>query len=229
MTARLLLPHGVHTVLLMVGVLTAAMLAGCSQTAASFMGAELTAKDPAPEFTLLDQFGEETSIRDKRGKVVALTFLYTNCPDICPLTAHSLGKAYEALGEDAARVSIIAISVDPARDTPQQVRAYSQQRNMLDKWSFLTGPEDELSTLWEAYYVAVERTDGSDGAIENLGADMAREALASSEGLSEQAAYLVTHSAPVYLIDQDGTMRSVITDLTLDPEPLIHDIRLLLK
>ena len=77
------------------------------------MGTELTAKEPAPEFTLLDQFGEETSLREERGKVVALTFLYTNCPDICPLTAHSLGKAHEALGEDAARISIIAISVDP--------------------------------------------------------------------------------------------------------------------
>ena len=229
MTARLLLPCKIHTVLLMLGVLTAAMLAGCSQTAASFMGTELTAREPAPEFTLLDQFGEETSLRDQRGKVVALTFLYTNCPDICPLTAHSLGKAHEALGEDAARVSIIAISVDPARDTPQQVRAYSQQRNMLDKWSFLTGSEEELSLLWEAYYLSVERTGDSGDAIESLGTDLARESLASSEGLSEKAAYLVTHSAPVYLIDQEGTMRSVITDLTLDPKPLVHDIRLLLK
>ena len=100
---------------------------------------------------------------------------------------------------------------------------------MLDKWSFLTGSEEELSALWEAYYVSVERTDDSGGAIESLGTDLARETLASSEGLSEKAAYLVTHSAPVYLIDQDGRMRSVITDLTLDPEPLVHDIRLLLK
>ncbi len=229
MTARLLLPRGLRAVPLLVAVLTAAMVAGCSQTAPSFMGTELTAMDPAPEFTLLDQFGEETSLTDKRGNVVALTFLYTNCPDICPLTAHSLAKAHEALGEDTASVSIIAISVDPARDTPQQVRAYSEQRNMLDKWSFLTGSEEELSALWEAYYVAVERTGDSGGAIESLGTDLARASLASSEGLSEQAAYLVTHSAPVYLIDQDGTMRSVITDLTLDPEPLIHDIRLLLK
>ena len=193
------------------------------------MGTELTAREPATGFTLIDQFGEETSLRDKRGNVVALTFLYTNCPDICPLTAHSLGKAHESLGEDAARVSIIAISVDPTRDTPQQVRAYSQQRNMLDKWSFLTGSEEELSVLWEAYYLAVERTDYSGGAIESLGADLARESIVSGEGLSEKAAYLVIHSAPVYLIDQEGRMRSVITDLTLDPEPLVHDIRLLLK
>ena len=229
MIACLLFSYRVRAVLLLVGVLTAAMLAGCSQTPASFMGTELTAKEPAPGFTLVDQFGEEISLSDKRGNVVALTFLYTNCPDICPLTAHSLGKAHEALGEDTARVSIIAISVDPDRDTPQQARAYSQQRNMLDKWSFLTGPEEELSLLWEAFYVAVDRTDDSGGAIESLGTDLAREALASSEGLSEKAAYLVTHSAPVYLIDQQGTMRSIITDLTLDPEPLVHDIRLLLK
>ena len=207
------------------------MLAGCSQTATSFMGTELTARDPAPEFTLLDQFGEETSLRDERGNVVALTFLYTNCPDICPLTAHSLGKAHEALGEDAASGLHNSHFRRPqARDTPQQVRAYSEQRNMLDKWSFLTGSEEELSVLWEAYYLSVERTDDSGGgAIESLGADLAREALTSGEGLSEEAAYLVTHSAPVYLIDQEGTMRSVITDLTLDPEPLVHDIRLLLK
>ncbi len=230
MTAHMLFSRRVRAVPLLIGILTAATLAGCSQTPESFMGTELTARDPAPGFTLLDQFGEETSLSDKRGNVVALTFLYTNCPDVCPITAHSLGKAHETLGEDAARVSIIAISVDPDRDTPQQALAYSQQRNMLDKWSFLTGPEKELSPLWEAYYVAVDRTDDSGGgAIESLGADLARETVASNEGLSEKAAYLVTHSAPVYLIDQEGQMRSVITDLTLDPEPLIHDIRLLLK
>ena len=227
MIAHLLSPSRVRAVPLLV--LTAAMLAGCSQTPASFMGTELTAREPATGFTLVDQFGEETSLSDKRGNVVALTFLYTNCPDICPLTAHSLAKAHEALGDDTAGVSIIAISVDPDRDTPQQAHTYSQQRNMLDKWSFLTGPEEELSLLWEAYYVAVDRTDDSGGAIESLGTDLARETLASSEGLSEKAAYLVTHSAPVYLIDQEGRMRSVITDLTLDPEPLVHDIRLLLK
>ena len=193
MTARLLLSRMAHTVLLMVGVLTVAILAGCSQTATSFMGTELTAREQAPGFTLLDQFGEETSLRDKRGNVVALTFLYTNCPDICPLTAHSLGKAHEALGEDAAMVSIIAISVDPARDTPQQVRAFSQQRNMLDKWSFLTGAEEELSALWEAYYVAVERTDDSGGAIESLGTELARASLASSEGLSERKRHTWSH------------------------------------
>ena len=230
MTACLLLPRRVHAVPLLVGVLTATMLAGCSQTVASFMGTELTAREPAPGFTLIDQFGEETSLSDKQGMVVALTFLYTNCPDTCPLTAHSLAKAHEALGEDAARVSILAISVDPNRDTPQQVRAYSQQRNMLDKWSFLTGSEQELSAIWKAYYLEVKQTDDSGGgAIESLGTDLAREALVSNEGLSEKAAYLVTHSAPVYLIDQEGRMRSVITDLTLDPGPLVHDIRLLLK
>ena len=215
--------------LLLLAVLTAAMLAGCSQAQPSFMGTELTARDAAPEFTLVDQFGEETSLSDRRGKVVALTFLYTNCPDICPLTAHSLAKAHEALGDDAAGVSMIAISVDPNRDTPQQARAYSQQRNMLDKWSFLTGTEEELSPLWKAYYLAVERTGDSGGAIESLGTDLARETLASNEGLSPEAAYLVSHAAPVYVIDQEGRMRSVITDLTLDPAPLVHDVRLLLK
>ena len=92
MTVRLLLSRRVHAAPLLVGVLTAAMLAGCSQTAASFMGTELTAKEPAPEFTLLDQFGEETSLREERGKVVALTFLYTNCRTFAPSRRTRLAK-----------------------------------------------------------------------------------------------------------------------------------------
>ncbi len=68
---------------------------------------------PAPGFALTDQHGEQVTLADQRGKVTALTFLYTHCPDVCPLTAAQLRLVDEQLGADADHVALLAISVDP--------------------------------------------------------------------------------------------------------------------
>ncbi len=184
---------------------------GCSAEA-SFSGTELTPAQTAASFALRDQFGQTVSLSSFNGKVVVLTFLYTSCPDICPLTTRTLGMAYDALGDDANETAFVAITVDPERDSVEQVYRYSEQQAMLHKWAFLTGSREELEPVWRGYYVAAERE--------------------TSEHASAQISpggYLVGHSAPVYLVDRGGKLRVLTDTPPLVPEPLVHDIRLLLK
>jgi len=75
-------------------------------------------------FTLIDQAGERTSLRDFRGKAVVLAFGFTHCPDICPATVNTMSTLLRRLGPRADRVRMVFVSVDPERDTPARLKAY---------------------------------------------------------------------------------------------------------
>src|SRR2546423_1595885 len=95
----------------------ALVLAACAP--APLAGTDLGATD-APDFTLTDGVtGRAVTLSAQRGQIVALTFLYTSCPDVCPLTAARFRAAQAELQADASRVTFMAVSVDPDRDTPQ--------------------------------------------------------------------------------------------------------------
>ena len=200
--------------------------AACSSAPLPFKGTRLTASPPAYSFMLHDQFGEEVGLIDHRGKVVLLTFLYTNCPDVCPITTSQLRSAQEMLGDSADDIAIVAVSVDPERDSIEAAHQFSERWRMTDDWSFLVGSEEELRPVWEAYYL--------EPAIPNsrLERDVAHveiddSPLAGSVDALIEDGYLVIHSAPIYLIDQDGRLRVVFT-LPFETEDLVHDIKLLL-
>ncbi|HEX9437222.1 MAG TPA: SCO family protein, partial [Candidatus Limnocylindria bacterium] len=85
----------------------------------------------APDFTLTDgRSGSTVSLASLRGSVVALAFLYTRCPDTCPLTAEHFRAAQQRLGADADRVRFVAVSVDPSGDTPASVRDFSASHRL---------------------------------------------------------------------------------------------------
>lgn len=193
----------------------------CSTAPLPFKGTRLTAEAPAFSFVLHDQFGEETGLNNHRGKVVILTFLYTNCPDVCPITTSQLRSAREMLGDSADDIAIIAVSVDPERDTTEAAHQFSERWRMTDSWSYLVGTEDELRPVWKAYYL--------DPAIPNSRSEEHADDSRIAGGVDAHVAesYLVIHSAPIYLIDQDGNMRVVFT-LPFETEDLVHDIELLL-
>src|SRR4029077_10929143 len=77
----------------------------------------------APDFHLTDQLGKPIALSQFRGEPVVLTFLYTHCPDVCPITAETLHTTQAQLGKDAARVTMLAVSVDPKGDTQTAVQA----------------------------------------------------------------------------------------------------------
>ena len=121
-----------------------------------FEGATLPRGLRAPEFNLRDQDGEPISMRDRRGKPVIVTFLYTSCEDTCPVQAQQIKGAFDELGED---VPAIAIAVDPPRDTPERARAFLSRQRMTGRLDFALGTRAELAPLWKAFAVQPQRED----------------------------------------------------------------------
>src|SRR5437867_6918642 len=115
--------------------LVAFVLVGCGagsapsvKQAASprFAGAELHPLVEAPAFTLADAHGRRISLAAQRGRMVLVTFLYTHCPDVCPLIASHLNEAVGRLGLQRQDARVLAISVDPKGDSAKAVRAYER-------------------------------------------------------------------------------------------------------
>ena len=78
----------------------------------------------APDFTLAGSDGSELTLKEYRGKVVALGFGFTNCPEICPTTLSTLAKARRKLGASGDGMQVVYVTVDPQRDSPEQMRKY---------------------------------------------------------------------------------------------------------
>jgi protein SCO1/2 len=180
-------------------VLLAVLVATCSAPA-RLVGTELGAA-PAPEFTLTDaRTGQPLALSTLRGSVVALAFLYTRCPDTCPLTAEQFREAQKALGPEAERVRFVAVSVDPLGDTPESIRTFSADHRLDKHWHYLIGERNRLEAVWALYGV---------GAFSN-GTD------------------LVSHNDAIFLIDARGRERVLVhTGTPLDD--LTNNLRLLVR
>ena len=165
----------------------------------------------APDFTLPETDGRPFALRDARGKVVVLTFLYTHCPDECPLIASKLHAVSEQLGPAATQTVIVAVSVDPAGDTPASVAQFTAEHQMQSRWRYLVGSQAQLAPVWNAYFI---------------GAEAAPTPRATAEERATPTA-AVSHAAVVYLIDRSGIERAAY-DADLAPADLAHDVRLLL-
>lgn len=135
----------------------------------------------APNFQLTDQNGQQVSLAQFKGKPVILTFLYTNCPTICPLTAEHIHSALLKMGSDAKDVAVLAVSTDPKRDDQAAAQKFTQEHNMQNYWHFLIGTNAQLSPVWSSYSVYAQQQQMS-----------------------------VNHSFAVYIIDKQGNERSFI-------------------
>jgi len=154
---------------------------------------------PAPDFHLTDQFGKTVSLSQFQGQPVVLTFMYTHCPDECPLTAEKLHSVMQKLGSDSQHVAVLAVSVDPSRDTTDAAISFSKAHNMLDYWHFLIGTQQTLVPIWSSYNV-----------------------------FAQTAQTTVNHTLPVYLIDKQGRER-VYLDNDFTVTQLTEDLKILLK
>lgn len=158
----------------------------------------------APDFRLHDPSGNVYTLEQFRGKVVVLTFLYTNCTDTCPLTAELLRHADEAAGHPK-NVVYVAISVDPVGDTAENIAAFDQKHH-LDalggRWHYLVGSQRDLSGVWQAYGIYAPPQPIDTGAPD--------------------------HTAGIYLLDKQGRERG-FTDVDITAEDLARDALLLSK
>ena len=151
----------------------------------------------APAFVLPDQNGRATGIVSERGKVVLLTFLYTRCPDACPLIASRLSTALALLTPSArSRVRVLAVSVDPEHDTPTAVARFIHEHRLGPQFHYLVASRNRLRPVWQAYNVlATRRNDQT-----------------------------IDHSASTTLIDRRGLVRSYFAPTAASAD-LAHDVR----
>lgn len=104
------------------------LLAGCEKPP-SFASTDISGVDWGKDFALADHSGKPRRLADYRGKAVVLFFGYTQCPDVCPTTLAAMNEAMKLLGDDAARVQVLFVTLDPARDTPELLAQYVPQFN----------------------------------------------------------------------------------------------------
>ena len=103
-----------------------------------------------------DERGAPVRLASMRGKPVVVTFLYTTCKDTCPLTAQQIRIALDELGHD---VPVVAVSVDPANDTPARARSFALRQSMEGRMRWALGSARELQPVWDAYFVQPQTAD----------------------------------------------------------------------
>jgi protein SCO1/2 len=189
------------TAALLVTLLTAQLATASRYGGPTFDGPTIKNPSPAPEFALHDQTGRIVRLREDRGRVVLLTFLYTHCPDVCPLTASNLNTTLRVIGLQRSHVRVLAISVDPRGDTPQGVRHFIADHHLLPEFRYLTGSAATLRRIWAAYGVKSLRQAGESR---------------------------VDHTLYTLLLDKNLKTR-VLYDSTATPTAISHDVRLLLR
>ena len=158
----------------------------------------------APNFELVKADGSTFQLSEMRGKIVLLFFGYTSCPDVCPTTLGELNQALGKLKEDDAnRVQVVFVTVDPGRDTPEKIQTYVN--NFNPTFVGLSGTEDALTPIWNEYGVYREIVEGTSA-----------------------AGYLVNHTARTTLIDGNGYMR-ISFGFATPVNDIVHDLKFILK
>jgi protein SCO1/2 len=175
--------------------LTILALASCSRE--SLVGTDLGGQQ-APDFTLIDgSRGDRVTLSALRGRVVLITFLYTQCPDTCPLTAAKIHAARDVLGSRANDISFLAISVDPAHDTPNAIREFLDKHQLAGQLRYLIADGASLAAVWRNYSIDVR--PGEAGVI---------------------------HLDAIVLVDRLGRAR-ILLESDVDPGVLAKDLQLL--
>lgn len=170
----------------------------------AFKGSDVRQDKIGGDFVLTDGKGQAFSLSRLHGKVVILSFGYTHCPDVCPLTLQTHNDVLAELGKAAKDVAVVFVSVDPDRDTPELIGRYAEQ--------------------FHPDFIGLTAAGGQD--IEQIKRQY-RVVSAKARVLSEKV-YLVDHSAGAYLLDKNGKT-AVFEPYGAEAAQIAEDIRILLK
>ena len=163
----------------------AVSLSACSPRLAQ--SAQNQGAGPGGQFTLVDQDGRTVDQSALNGKWSIVFFGYTFCPDYCPTTLTTLGKAMDQLGPAAKDAQVVFITIDPARDTPAAMKSYISSRVFPKNIIGLTGTPAEIAQIAKGYKVFYQK-----------------------EGTGSN--YSMDHSTALYVMGTDGQFRTVIAD-----------------
>jgi protein SCO1 len=158
---------------------------------------------PAPEFTLTKQDGKRVALKDLRGKVLIITFVYASCTDTCPLLTAKMARIQDQLGSDfGGKVYFLSITVDSDRDTPEVLKRYAEAyKANLAGWAFLTGTSAEIRDVAKRYGIYYKKNARGD----------------------------VDHIFLTSLVDQSGTLRVQYIGIKFDPDEMLRDVQSLVR
>jgi protein SCO1/2 len=134
-----------------------------------YSGGTVSPVTAAPELGLHTWNGKDVRIGDYRGQAVLVTFVYTNCPDVCPLIVDNLVRVEERLGPDGKRLQIVLVSVDPERDTPQAVKRFLTRHRAHGRVDYLIGSRRQLEGAWARWGIAAHVDKANPNLVEHSG------------------------------------------------------------
>jgi protein SCO1/2 len=156
---------------------------------------------PAPPIHLPDARGGTFDTSTLAGTPYLVTFLYTNCPDVCPLIGEEIRGALERLGPDARRVAVVGVSVDPRHDTAAAARVWLKRHREAPQFHYVIGSEQQLAPVWKAWFAAPQIVGDPESA----------------------------HTAVLWLVDRRGRLAAKVSaGAAFDPGGLAHDLGALL-
>ena len=161
------------------------------------------ASTPINDFRFIDEYGAPFAFESLSGRVVVVAFVYTSCPDVCPMITASLRQVQVGLGaEERQKVHLLTVTTDPEIDQPKVLLAYGKRYGAdFANWSFLTGEPTALKKLWQNFGVGVKRKGRG----------------------------LVDHTPLTAIVDQKKLLRFGYVGPSPDPKAVLSDIRALLS
>jgi protein SCO1/2 len=167
------------------GLLVSACGGGSGETSVTLpmvSGGDAVPAKNAPPIELTDQYGKKIDLAKLKGRPVLVAFLYTHCTDLCPIVAGKLHTAYASL-KKSERPIFLAVSVDPAHDTPASAAAFNRRHRTTGEIDWLLGSRAELEKVWKAWGVRPEHNANDPEEIE--------------------------HNAEIFAIDPEGQIRAL--------------------
>ncbi|VVD99969.1 SCO family protein [Pandoraea commovens] len=160
-------------------------LAACGQEGPTFTSLDITGnKEFAKDFSLQDPQGKTRTLADYKGKAVVMFFGYTHCPDVCPTTMAELNQVMQKLGaDDAQRVQVLFVTVDPQRDSAELMGQYVPAFNPAFV-GLRPANDAALKEVTKSFRVVVNKVEGS-----------------------TPNNYTIDHTAGIYVFDPNGQLR----------------------
>ena len=183
--------------------LAAVALTACSPDQPKFNAIDITGADYAKGFTLSDHTGQVRSLSEFKGKVVVLFFGYTQCPDVCPTSMAELAEVKRLLGAEGDKLQGVFVTVDPARDTTEMLKAY--MGNFDPTFVAFVPTADELADVAKRFKIYYKKQEGK-----------------------TPTSYTMDHSAGSYVYDTQGRVR-LYSRYGSGAKVLAQDIQTLLK
>lgn len=145
-----------------------------------------------------------------KGKTTLIAFIYTHCPDICPMTTHNMQLAEEELNKEGIKdINYVIVSFDPDRDTPEVLKKFAEIRELdLKHWNLLTGKKEIITDLMRRFEVRAIPTDSS----------------YSDDG---ELSYSIMHTDRISLIDKKSKLKKFYVGSTANIPQIVNDIKLL--